>query len=280
MRLSKRIAAVALAAVMAVSMLTACGGGGGGSNGGSSSSGSNNGSSSSNSSSSSSSSGSSSGSSSSSSSGSSSSSSTGGGSGTTVDSTTWAQSRTKKMFNGSALYIKYHGNVYENNVATVVTIEMTTDFKNEYALVNVADVRAGMLLDATQNKGYTILDPVMANKLFPNLPEDYRGKTVYWEGDVKLPQELVPAVKDSDKVEIQRYKLDDKYYYAEIVTDNGHKSVIFCYDEKNGKLRAIVPVDEDEVLYVDSVRTTGVDTSVLKLPKDAIDITDLHISMD
>ena len=44
MRLSKRIAAVALAAVMAVSMLTACGGGGGG-NGGSSSSGSNNGSS-------------------------------------------------------------------------------------------------------------------------------------------------------------------------------------------------------------------------------------------
>ena len=30
MRLSKRIAAVALAAVMAVSMLTACGGGGGG----------------------------------------------------------------------------------------------------------------------------------------------------------------------------------------------------------------------------------------------------------
>ena len=270
MRLSKRIAAVALAAVMAVSMLTACGGGGGGSNGGSSSSGSNNGSSSSSSSSSSASSGSSSGSSSSSSS------STDGGSGTTVTSTTWAQSRTKKkMFNGRALYIKYHGNVSVNDVATVVTIEMTTDFKNEYALVNVADVRAGMLLDATRNKGYTILDPVMANKLFPNLPEDYRGKTVYWEGDVKLPQELVPAVKDSDKVEIQRYKLDDKYYYAEIVTDNGHKSVIFCYDEKNGELRAIVPVDEDEVLYVDSVRTTGVDTSVLKLPKDAIDITDL-----
>ena len=269
MRLSKRIAAVALAAVMAVSMLTACGGGGG-STGGSSSSGSNNGSSSSSSSSSSASSGSSSGSSSSSSS------STDGGSGTTVTSTTWAQSRTKKkMFNGRALYIKYHGNVSVNDVATVVTIEMTTDFKNEYALVNVADVRAGMLLDATRNKGYTILDPVMANKLFPNLPEDYRGKTVYWEGDVKLPQELVPAVKDSDKVEIQRYKLDDKYYYAEIVTDNGHKSVIFCYDEKNGELRAIVPVDEDEVLYVDSVRTTGVDTSVLKLPKDAIDITDL-----
>ena len=34
MRLSNRIAATALAAVMAVSMLTACGGGGGGSTGG------------------------------------------------------------------------------------------------------------------------------------------------------------------------------------------------------------------------------------------------------
>lgn len=279
MRLSKRIAAVALAAVMAVSMLTACGGGGGGSNGGSSSSGSNNGSSSSSSSSGSASSGSSSGSSSSSSSGSSSSSSTGGGSGTTVTSTTWAQSRTKKMFNGSALYIKYHGNVYENNVAIAATIEMTTDFKNEYALINAAGFRVGMLLDATQNKGYTILDPDMANKLLPNLPEDYRGKTVYWVGDVKLPPELVPAVKDSDKVEIQRYKLDDKYYYAEIVIENGNKST-FCYDEKNGELRAIVPADEDEVMYVDSVRTTGVNTSVLKLPKDAYDITGLDILMD
>lgn len=43
MRLSKRIAAVALAAVMAVSMLTACGGGGGGSTGGSNNGGGNGG---------------------------------------------------------------------------------------------------------------------------------------------------------------------------------------------------------------------------------------------
>lgn len=95
MRLSKRIAAVALAAVMAVSMLTACGGGGG-SNGGSSSSGSNNGSSSSSSSSGSSSSSSSSGSSSSSSSGSGSSSS-----GTTTDegTTTLSKSRTGIIVN-------------------------------------------------------------------------------------------------------------------------------------------------------------------------------------
>ena len=33
-------------------------------------------------------------------------------------------------------------------------------------------------------------------------------------------------------------------------------------------------------MYVDLVKTTGVDTSVLKLSKDAIDITDLDISMD
>lgn len=69
--------------------------------------------------------------------------------------------------------------------------------------------------------------------------------------------------------------------FAETVIDNGHKN-IFCYDEKNGELRAVVSVDEHnkEVTYVDSVKTTGVDTSVLKLPKDAIDITDLDISMD
>ena len=79
------------------------------------------------------------------------------------------------MFNGSALYIKFHGNVYEN---TAATIEMTTDFKNEYALINVAGVRFGMLLDATQNKEYTILysDITTNNK---RLPEEYRGKTVY-----------------------------------------------------------------------------------------------------
>ena len=157
---------------------------------------------------------------------------------------------------------------------------MTTDFKNEYALINVAGVRFGMLMDATQNKEYTILYPDITtnNK---RLPEEYRGKTVYQVEDKKLPPELAPAVKDSDKVEIQRYKLDDKYYYAEIVNDDGDKS-IFCYDEKNGVLRAIVSVDEHdkEVMYVDSVKTTGVDTSVLKLPKDAIDITDLNISMD
>ena len=184
------------------------------------------------------------------------------------------------MFNGSALYIKFHGNVYEN---TAATIEMTTDFKNEYALINVAGVRFGMLLDATQNKEYTILysDITTNNK---RLPEEYRGKTVYQVEDKKLPPELAPAVKDSDKVEIQRYKLDDKYYYAEIVIDDGDKN-IYCYDEKNGVLRAVVSVDKHdennkEVTYVDLVKTTGVDTSVLKLPKDAIDITDLNISMD
>ena len=76
---------------------------------------------------------------------------------------------------------------------------MTTDFKNEYALINVAGVRFGMLLDATQNKEYTISYPDMTtnNK---NLPEEYRGKTVYLVKDKKLPPELAPAVKDSDKV--------------------------------------------------------------------------------
>lgn len=65
--------------------------------------------------------------------------------------------------------------------------------------------------------------------------------------------------------------------FAETVIDNGHKN-IFCYDEKNGELRAIVSVEE--VMYVDSLKTTGVDTNVLKLPKDAYDITGLDISMD
>lgn len=72
--------------------------------------------------------------------------------------------------------------------------------------------------------------------------------------------------------------------FAETVIDNGDKN-IYCYDEKNGVLRAVVSVDKHdennkEVMYVNSVKTTGVDTSVLKLPKGAIDITDFHISMD
>ena len=72
--------------------------------------------------------------------------------------------------------------------------------------------------------------------------------------------------------------------FAETVIDNGDKN-IYCFDEKNGVLRPVGSVDKHdennkEVMYVDSVRTTGVDTSVLKLPKDAVDITDLHISMD
>lgn len=133
MRLSKRIAAVALAAVMAVSMLTACGGGGGGSNGGSSSSGSNNGSSSSSSSSSGASSGSSSGSSSSSSS-----------SGTTTDegTTTLSKSRTGIIVN----------NVLKNRQVCIVLVNDEYDEDNKTYPQQTLALRGKSIYQKTANE--------------------------------------------------------------------------------------------------------------------------------
>lgn len=262
MRLSKRIAAVALAAVMAVSMLTACGGGGGGSNGGSSSSGSNNGSSSSSSSSS----GSSSGSSSSSSSGSgSSSSSSSSSSGTTTDegTTTLSKSRTGIIVN----------NVLRNRQVCIVLVSDEYDEDNKtYPQQTLAlsgksiyqktanesgdTVFSELIKDGKTNKGYYVLYPESAE--YQGMKEWYTKQgcntdkmTVPYYAEFPYdPNKEGASLNNFDQnqtVELgtYTYKKNGAVYHSETVTDKeGHKS-IYCYDN-SGSLKLLVARTVDE----------------------------------
>lgn len=244
MRLSKRIAAVALAAVMAVSMLTACGGGGGGSNGGSSSSGSNNGSSSSSSSSGSASSGSSSGSSSSSSSGSSSSSS-----GTTTDEgiTTLSNSRT-------GIIIK---NVLRTGQVCMVLVEdkyeetLALSGKSMYqkrANKSGDTVFLESIGDGKTNEGYDVWYPESAEyqrKKKECTESGYNTDKMtvpYYEEFSYVPDQENASLSNFDqnqKVELGTYTYNGAVYHSETVTDKyGYKS-IYCYDN-TGNLKLLV----------------------------------------
>ena len=256
MRLSKRIAAVALAAVMAVSMLTACGGGGGGSNGGSSSSGSNNGSSSSSNNGSS----SSSSSSSSASSGSSSSSS-----GTTTDegTTTLSKSRTGIIVN----------NVLKNRQVCIVLVSDEYDEDNKtYPQQTLAlsgksmyqktanesgdTVFSELINDGKTNKGYYVLYPESAE--YQGMKEWYTKQgcntdkmTVPYYAEFPYdPNKEGASLNNFDQnqtVELgtYTYKKNGAVYHSETVTDKeGHKS-IYCYDN-SGSLKLLVARTVDE----------------------------------
>lgn len=278
MRLSKRIAAVALAAVMAVSMLTACGGGGGGSNGGSSSSGSNNGSSSSSSSSGSSSSGSSSGSSSSSSSGSGSSSS-GSDSGTTVTEIPLTKSKIYKVetlkeyyvvtidsdgdqnltaVKGENVYSKYEY-TYENNT---ITNEELLKGKDRYTIVRPGSLRYESIKEAFGNLGYDTT----------KMTKTICGHTVISSGTSENPGETVTM----PTVQVGTREVDKKTYYAETIVYTKNRSETYCFDE-SGKPKAMIStsVNEDgkKEEYITRVKTFEYhvpDTSVFDLPSDAV----------
>lgn len=278
MRLSKRIAAVALAAVMAVSMLTACGGGGGGSNGGSSSSGSNNGSSSSSSSSGSASSGSSSGSSSSSSSGSGSSSS-GSDSGTTVTEIPFTKSKIYKTetlkeyyvitidsdgdqnlvaVKGENVYSKYEY-TYENNT---ITNEELLKGKDRYTIVRPGTYSYESLKEAIEHMGYDTA----------KMTKTICGHTVISSGTSENPGETVTM----PKVQVGTRELDKKTYYAETIVYRKNNSETWCFDE-SGKPKAMIStsVNEDGTKeeYITRVKTFEYnvpDTSVFNLPSDAV----------
>lgn len=294
MRLSKRIAAVALAAVMAVSMLTACGGGGGGSNGGSSSSGSNNGSSSSSSSSS----GSSSGSSSSSSSGSSSSSS-----GTTTDegTTTLSKSRTGIIVN----------NVLKNRQVCIVLVNDEYDKDNKTYPRQTRALRGKSIYQKTANEsGDTVFSELIndgeTNKgYYVSYPEsaEYQGmKEWFTKQGCNTDKMTVPYYAefpyDPDKdgaslnnfdqnqtVELgtYTYKKNGAVYHSETVTGkNGHKS-IFCYDN-SGSLKLLVErtVDKetgtvDESIAIVKSITYSVNPSLFKLNPKAKTLDELIV---
>lgn len=288
MRLSKRIAAVALAAVMAVSMLTACGGGGGGSNGGSSSSGGNNGSSSSSSSSGSASSGSSSGSSSSSSSGSGSSSS-----GTTTDegTTTLSNSRT-------GMIVK---NVLRTGQVCIVLVEDKYEETLALSGKSMYQKRANKsgdtvfwesIGDGKTNKGYDVWYPESAEykskkKERTDLGYNTDKMTVpYYEEFSYVPSQEDASLSNFDqnqKVELGTYTYKGAVYHSETVTDKfGYKS-IYCYDN-TGNLKLLVAraVDgegmvHESIAIVKSI-TYSVNPSLFKLNPNAKTLDELTVA--
>lgn len=277
MRLSKRIAAVALAAVMAVSMLTACGGGGGGSNGGSSSSGSNNGSSSSSSSSSGASSGSSSGSSSSSSS-----------SGTTTDegTTTLSKSRTGIIVNNvlknRQVCIVLVNDEYDEDNKTYPQETLALSGKSTYlktANESGNTVFSELIGDEKTNKGYAVVYPESAE--YQSMKEWFTKQgcntdkmTVPYYAEVPYDPNKEGASLDNfdqnQTVELGTYTYKKNVYHSETVTDKkGHKS-IYCYDN-SGSLKLLVArtVDEktgkvDESIAIVKSITYSVNPSLFK----------------
>ena len=284
MRLSKRIAAVALAAVMAVSMLTACGGGGG--NGGSSSSGSNNGSSSSSSSSGSASSGSSSGSSSSSSSGSGSSSS-----GTTTDEgiTTLSNSRT-------GIIIK---NVLRTGQVCMVLVEDKYEETLALSGKSMYQKRANKsgdtvfwesIGDGKTNEGYDVWYPESAEyqrKKKECTESGYNTDKMtvpYYEEFSYVPDQENASLNNFDlnqKVELGTYTYKKNVYHSETVTDKYGDKSIYCYDN-SGSLKLLVErtVDKetgtvDESISIVKSITYSVNPSLFKLNPNAKKLDEL-----
>lgn len=297
MRLSKRIAAVALAAVMAVSMLTACGGGGGGSNGGSSSSGSNNGSSSSSSSSGSASSGSSSGSSSSSSS------STGGGTGseTKPSATTVKNSRTgalmQKALASGQIQLVVVEDEYDETLQDYPQLTMAMSGKNVCVQAASKDGTKKYLEEiknGTDQKAYFVLYPDCS--MYKEMKKELEDKgcntekltmPIYEEEKYNPNNSDLPikwnAYEENAKVELgtYTYKKNGAVYHSETVTDKNGQS-IYCYDN-SGSLKLLVEctVDkntgkvEEHISEVKSIAFT-VNPAVFKVNKDAIDYREIN----
>lgn len=292
MRLSKRIAAVALAAVMAVSMLTACGGGGGGSNGGSSSSGSNNGSSSSSSSSGSASSGSSSGSSSSSSS------STGGGTGseTKPSATTMKNSRTgalmQKALASGQIQLVVVEDEYDETLQDYPQLTMAMSGKNVCVQAASKDGTKKYLEEiknGTDQKAYFVLYPDCS--MYKEMKKELEDKgcntekltmPIYEEEKYNPNNSDLPikwnAYEENAKVELgtYTYKKTKQTYDAEKLTDKDGDQ-IFCYDKSN-TLRLIVEVDKTEKEHISEVKSIAftVNPAVFKVNKDAIDYREIN----
>ena len=291
MRLSKRIAAVALAAVMAVSMLTACGGGGG-SNGGSSSSGSNNGSSSSSSSSSGASSGSSSGSSSSSSS------STGGGTGseTKPSATTLKNSRTgalmQKALASGQIQLVVVEDEYDETLKDYPQLTMARSGKNICVQVASKDGTKKYLEEiknGTDQKAYFVLYPDCS--MYKGMKKELEDKgcntekltmPIYEEEKYDPNNSDLPIewndYEENAKVELgtYTYKKTKQTYDAEKLTDKDGDQ-IFCYDKSN-TLRLIVEVDKTEKEHISEVKSIAftVNPAVFKVNKDAIDYREIN----
>lgn len=281
MRLSKRIAAVALAAVMAVSMLTACGGGGG-STGGSNSGngGSNNGNNSSNVGGDNTGNGSNTGSNT----GNGGDSGNGGSgagsdSGTTVTEIPFTKSKIYKTetlkeyyvitvdsdgdqdliaVKGENAYSK-HEYTYENNT---ITNEKLVKGKDLYTIVRPGTYSYESLKEAIEHMGYDTA----------KMTKTICGHTVISSGTSENPGETVTM----PTVQVGTRELDKKTYYAETIAYTKNHSETWCFDE-SGKPKAMIStsVNEDgkKEEYITRVKTFEYhvsDTSVFDLPSDAV----------
>ena len=281
MRLSKRIAAVALAAVMAVSMLTACGGGGG-STGGSNSGngGSNNGNNSSNVGGDNTGNGSNTGSNT----GNGGDSGNGGSgagsdSGTTVTEIPFTKSKIYKTetlkeyyvitvdsdgdqdliaVKGENAYSK-HEYTYENNT---ITNEKLVKGKDLYTIVRPGTYSYESLKEAIEHMGYDTA----------KMTKTICGHTVISSGTSENPGETVTM----PTVQVGTRELDKKTYYAETIVYRKNNSETWCFDE-SGKPKAMIStsVNEDgkKEEYITRVKTFEYhvsDTSVFDLPSDAV----------
>lgn len=302
MRLSKRIAAVALAAVMAVSMLTACGGGGG-STGGSNSGngGSNNGNNSSNVGGDTNGGGANSGSNNGSNSGT----STGGGTGseTKPTSTTLKNSRTgalmQKAMSSGQIQLVVVEDEYNEKLQDYPQLTMARSGKNAYVQMASKDGSKKYLEEignGTERKAYLVLYPdcSMYKEIKKGL-EDNRYNTenltmpIYIEDEKEynpnnsdLPIEW-NAYEENAKVELgtYTYKKNGAVYHSETVTDKNGQS-IFCYDN-SGSLKLLVErtvVKENETVeeHISEVKSIAftVNPAVFKVNKDAIDYREIN----
>lgn len=300
MRLSKRIAAVALAAVMAVSMLTACGGGGGGSTGGSNSGngGSNNGNNSSNVGGDTNGGGANSGSNNGSNSGT----STGGGTGseTKPTSTTLKNSRTgalmQKAMSSGQIQLVVVSNEYDETLQDYPQLTMAMSGKNVCVQAASKDGSKKYLEEiknGTDQKAYFVLYPDCS--MYKEMKKELEDKgyntekltmPVYEEekydpNDSNLPIEW-NDYEENAKIELgtYTYKKTKQTYDAEKLTDKGGDQTIYCYDKSN-TLRLVVEVDKDpgkveeHISEVKSIAFT-VNPAVFKVNKDAIDYREIN----
>lgn len=305
MRLSKRIAAVALAAVMAVSMLTACGGGGGSSTGGSNSGngGSNNGNNSSNVGGDTNGGGANSGSNNGSNSGT----STGGGSsssGTTTDegTTTLSKSRTGMIVNNvlrsGQVCIVLVSDEYDKENKTYPQETLALSGKSMYhktANESGNIVFSEFIGDGKTNKCYVVLYPESAE--YQSAKKWYTDEKGYNTDQMTVPcYEEYPYDPDqagvslnnfdqNQKVELgtYTYKKNGAVYHSETVTDKYGDKSIYCYDN-SGSLKLLVErtVDKetgtvDESISIVKSITYSVNPSLFKLNPNAKTLDELIV---
>lgn len=261
MRLSKRIAAVALAAVMAVSMLTACGGGGGGSNGGSSSSGTT----------------------------------------TDEGTTTLSKSRTGIIVNNvlknRQVCIVLVNDEYDEDNKTYPQETLALSGKSTYlktANESGNTVFSELIGDEKTNKGYAVVYPESAE--YQSMKEWFTKQgcntdkmTVPYYAEVPYdPNKEGASLNNFDqnqKVELgtYTYKKTGAVYHSETVTDKHGNKSIYCYDN-SGSLKLLVErtVDEktgkvDESIAIVKSITYSVNPSLFKRNPNAKKLDELIV---